>query len=128
MRLLLDTHALIWLQEQPNRIRQTTRELITDLNNEIFVSSAVAWEIAIKFRSGRLLFDPEWLSDFDGRVQALGFSPLSISAAHGIAGAHLPGRHKDPFDRLLAGQAQVEGLTVVTSDPLIAAFGVPTVW
>lgn len=128
MRLLLDTHVLIWLRRDPDRLSKNVRELIEASANDIFVSAATAWEIAIKHRLGKLEFDAEMLDDFDARIRDMGFEPLAITSEHSIAGARLTGAHRDPFDRMLAGQAMAEGLVVVSLDPAIASLGVPTVW
>lgn len=128
MRLLLDTHVLIWWIGTPLKLPQGVRDHLSEQSNEVLVSSITPWEIAIKVGQGKLTFDPTFLSDFDAALRRLAFEPLPILAAHAMAGANLQGRHKDPFDRMLAGQAQVEGLTIVTADPQIASFGVPVLW
>lgn len=128
MRLLLDTHVLIWLHNEPNKLSRQAETALGDSKNEVLVGAATAWEIAIKARSGRLVFDKTFIDDFDDRLRAIGFEPLVITASHAVAAARLPGRHKDPFDRMIAGQAAVEAATVITADPLIAQFGVPVLW
>lgn len=128
MRLLLDTHVLIWLRREPHRLSRYARELIADGGNDIFISAATAWEIAIKHQLGKLDFDTAVLEQFDAHVRDMGFEPLAITASHAIAGAQLPGAHRDPFDRVLAGQAIVERLALVSQDPGIASLGVPLTW
>ena len=128
MRLLIDTHVLIWTFHDQSQISRNAELLIKSTANNVFVSAATAWEIAIKVRSGKLSFDRQFLADFDARVRALAFEPLHVTSAHAVTAGMLPGRHKDPFDRLLVAQAQVEQLAVVTRDPAIAVLGAQVVW
>ena len=94
----------------------------------MLVSAASAWEISVKQRIGKLAFDDSILGDFDTQIRSLAFEPLPMTATHAIAGARLPGSHKDPFDRMLAGQALAERLMVVTADPAIAGLGARVMW
>ena len=128
MRVLLDTHVLIWMFETPAKIKKPTEDLIKDRANVVFVSAVSAWEIALKVRLGKLQFDANFLANFDVNVRGLSFVPIPIVSAQMIAGAGIPGSHNDPFDRLLAGQALVEQLSVVTADPAFKNLGVPIVW
>jgi PIN domain nuclease of toxin-antitoxin system len=128
VKLLLDTHVLVWLVEAPAHLSNHVAGLISDQNNEVLISAASAWEITTKVRLGKMQFDETFLDDFDTRVRSFGFSALEVTSRHVVAGARLLGLHRDPFDRLLAGQAMVEGLTLVTRDAKIASFGVPVVW
>ena len=128
MKLLLDTHVLIWIVEDPKRVSVTVTKLVKASASLVFVSAASAWEIAIKTRSGKLKFDPTFLDDFDSRLRALAMEPLLITSAHAVAGGRLQGAPSDPFDRLLAAQAIAEGLTIATIDPAIAALGAAVVW
>ncbi|MBS0240925.1 MAG: type II toxin-antitoxin system VapC family toxin [Proteobacteria bacterium] len=128
MKLLLDTHVLIWWLADPWRVPERVQDEIIQQASETFVSAASAWEIAVKTRTGKLAFDAAILDDFDNRSRALAFEPLPVTATHAVMGARLPGAHKDPFDRLIAGQAIFEGLTVVTADPAIASLGAKVMW
>jgi PIN domain nuclease of toxin-antitoxin system len=128
MSLLLDTHVLIWWIEAPSRIPARLHDMITDAATRVFVSAATAWEITTKHRLGKLSFEQAFIDDFDNRLRDSSFEPLPISARHAIAGASLAGRHKDPFDRLLVGQALCEGLSIVSADRLIATLGAKIVW
>lgn len=128
MRLLLDTHALIWWVGARKRIPKPLQALLLDPGNDVLVSAATAWEIAIKSRIGKLEFDAGFLADFDRQVVALGFAPLAVTAAHMVRGAGINAPHKDPFDRLIASQALVENLVVVTADKAIAGLGAAVVW
>lgn len=120
MRLLLDTNVLIWTLLKPDRLLATPREAIEDGANEIFVSIASPWEIAIK-RSRANLSSPD---DLDVQLAKKRFSLLPISLKHTRAIESLPHHHGDPFDRMLVAQAQTDGLTIVTSDRKIARYQV----
>jgi len=128
MRLLLDTHVLIWTVGQPDRVPDRVREMMIAEHAAVYVSSATAWEIATKVRNRKLEFDAGFLAEFDDRLRGHQFQPLHVTSQHAIRGASLPGRHKDPFDRLLAGQALCEGLTIATVDMHLAGLGAPVFW
>ena len=128
MRLLIDTHVLIWWTQELKRLPKRVQKKLSAQDNDIVVSAVTAWEIAIKVRIGKLDFDRDFLADFDSRISDLGFRSLSLTADHGVTAAALPGPHRDPFDRMLAGQAVVEHMTIVTADPKFKSFGVPVVW
>jgi PIN domain nuclease of toxin-antitoxin system len=102
--------------------------LLKDEANQIFLSAVTAWEIATKVRTGKLDFESAHLADFDGMARAMSFEPLAITARHVVAGARLPGEHTDPFDRLLAGQAETGGLRLVSADPAFEVLGIPALW
>ena len=121
MKLLLDTHVLLWwLSSQ--RISARARAAIQDRDNDVLVSLASVWEIGIKKGIGKL----DAPDDLEAQVASHSFVPLQITFTHAAAVANLPLLHRDPFDRMLVAQAQTEGLTVVTRDPRIARYGVPT--
>lgn len=128
MRLLLDTHVLIWFLAKPEKLPPSVVQAIVASDNQVFVSVITAWEIAVKRRLGKLEFDADFLAAFDERVAGLGYEPMSLTAAHVVRGIELDSPHKDPFDRLLAGQALVEGLTMVTADAAMRSIGVPLMW
>lgn len=128
MRLLLDTHALLWWWGEPELLSERARAVIAERDHEVWVSAATAWELAIKVHLGklpdaRLAVDhyAEWLGDE-------GMLPLDIRASHALKAGSLSGAHRDPFDRMLAAQAMIEQLEVVTRDPSIAALGARTIW
>lgn len=128
MRLLLDTHALLWWWNEGAPLGSQAKAAMGDVDNDVFVSAASAWEIATKVRKGQL---PEFggnLSAFAQDVERDGFKLLDIAVRRGIAGGSLAGPHKDPFDRLIAAQALLEDLVVVTRDAEIAAFGCKVLW
>ena len=116
------------MRREPKRITARVASLLEDASTKIHVSTVSAWEIAIKVRLGKLTFDPGFLDDFDGSLRAIGFEPLDITAKHAVACASLPGQHKDPFDRLLAGQAKCEGLQLVSADPAMKLLGADPMW
>lgn len=128
MRLLLDTHALIWWLYDYRRIPPRIHDLVVISATDVYVSAVSAWEIGVELRLGKLSFDEQFLAEFDAQVLALGFAPLSLTALHAVVGSGLPGLHKDPFDRLIVGQAIAERLAVVSADPQIAALGAEVVW
>ncbi|HKP19047.1 MAG TPA: type II toxin-antitoxin system VapC family toxin [Gaiellaceae bacterium] len=120
MRLLLDTQVMLWAVGDPGRIRPTTRATIDDPNNDVLVSSASVWESSIKIASGKLRLP----MDLGDAVDRSGFRALQITHNHAIAAGALPRHHRDPFDRMLVAQAQLEGLTLVTTDRQLAAYDV----
>jgi PIN domain nuclease of toxin-antitoxin system len=120
LRLLLDTHALIWFTGEPDELRPEAREAIVDADT-VVVSAASIWEISTKAALGKLSAP---VDDIVGELREWGFELLSISARHAWAIGSLPPHHRDPFDRMLVTQAQLEGLTIVTRDPQIARYQV----
>ncbi len=121
MRLLLDTHTLLWWQQGDRRLNARARRGIAAADS-VFVSAAVLWEIVIKARLGKLHASLDAVFD----LSADGFRELPIRGLHARVAGELPPHHKDPFDRMLAAQAQVEGLTLVTSDEIFRKYGVRT--
>ena len=122
MRILLDTQVWLWMQSAPGRLGARAVEIVADPENELFLSSASSWEIAIKYALGRLPLPappPEYVPS---RMQASGTGALLITHAHALHVASLPAHHRDPFDRLLVAQAQVESLPVLTADPQIGRY------
>lgn len=124
MRLLLDTHLLVWAAGEPGRLSTAARKLMSDAENELVFSAASFWEITIKRGLGRSDFrvDPRLLR------RALldnGYSELPIGSDHALAIDGLPPLHKDPFDRILVAQAIVEGIMLLTADPLVAQYAGP---
>lgn len=111
MRLLLDTHALLWWLAD-EELSPAAREAIADSASVVAVSAASAWEISIKKTLGKLAAP----DDLEEQVGSGGFTPLPITIAHGLAAGVLPRHHDDPFDRMLIAQAITEGLTIVTRD------------
>jgi PIN domain nuclease of toxin-antitoxin system len=120
VRLLLDTHVLLWWLADDPALPTLAREAIANPNSEVLVSAATAWEIAIKKASARLDAPDDLLDALD--VNA--FLTLAITADHALAAGALPPHHTDPFDRMLVAQAQAEGLTLVSVDARLADYGV----
>ncbi len=123
MRLLLDTHVFLWLQSAPERLGERL-DLVTDTRNELTVSAASSWEIAIKCEIGRLQLPEEPDRYVPSRIRMIGARALPIEHSHALAVAGLPALHRDPFDRLLVAQAQLEGLTILTADEALARYPV----
>ena len=128
MRLLLDTHTLIWWLTEDSSLPPSARKLIGSRNIPVLVSAASAWEIATKVRLRRLDVAADLARDFSGYLARERFESLSISVEHGIRAGALPGSHKDPFDRMLVAQAQIESLVIVSNDVLLDGYGVSRVW
>lgn len=124
MILLLDTHLLLWAAGHPDRLPATARDLLLNPDNEPWFSAVSLWEITIKSGLGRPDFqvDPALLRR--GLLDH-GYTELSMTGAHAVAVTGLPAVHKDPFDRVLVAQAQVEGILLVTHDPLVAQYPGP---
>ena len=115
-RILLDTNAFLWAAQEPEKLEDTAREAIEDPNTEVYVSSAVAWEIAIKHGKGNLPLPLAPMIYVPSRMEALGFIDLPITQEHALAVSLLPAIHTDPFDRIMIAQTQVESLIFVTRD------------
>jgi PIN domain nuclease of toxin-antitoxin system len=128
MRILLDTHTLIWFCEGNQALSAAARAAMEDSGNERYVSHATAWEMAIKLSLGKLQLQVSYETIFPEVLVANGFMLLPPSVEHYRALIPLPRHHGDPFDRLILAQAQVEGLTVVGCDPAFQAYGVPLLW
>jgi len=128
MQLLLDTHALLWWVLEADGLSKKARQAISDTKNEIFVSAATAWEIATKFRLGRLPEAEPFVNSLRANLRKLGFTELPISLEHAQRAGLLPGEHKDPFDRMLIAQAQVEGLSMVSNEKVFDVYRVHRLW
>ena len=122
MKLLLDTHVLLWAAGEPARLSESTRILLLDESNVLFFSSASIWEIVIKNGLGRDDFrvDPHRLRKL---LVMNGYTEISVGSDHALAVHSLPLLHKDPFDRILLAQARTEGFSLVTSDEQIMKYG-----
>lgn len=124
MKLLLDTHVLIWAAGYPERISPAGRDLIADTANELLFSAASLWEIAIKSQLGREDFTVDARLLRRGLLDN-GYGELPILSEHAVAIEGLPPIHKDPFDRLLIAQSMVEGITLLTADDLVSRYPGP---
>ncbi len=121
MNLLLDTHVALWTWREPEKLSGSARVQIEDPGNEIWVSAAAAWEIALKWAAGKLDYVPE---RFGTMMQTSGFGHLAITAQHAIQSAALPRHHANPFDRMMIAQARCEALVLVTADRQISQYDV----
>jgi PIN domain nuclease of toxin-antitoxin system len=116
MRLLVDTHCWLWMLVAPEKFSEATRRLLDDPDNELLLSAASAWEIAIKFALGKLALPIAPAEYVPSRMKSSGTTGLSVEHVHALHVASLPNLHADPFDRLLIAQAQIEKLPVLTAD------------
>ncbi|MBY0507501.1 MAG: type II toxin-antitoxin system VapC family toxin [Bryobacteraceae bacterium] len=124
MKLLLDTHVLLWWLDDSPRLPPQMRELISDPERTVFVSTATAWEIRMKQKIGKL----DLPAQFDAALDSSAFHWLPVSRAHADYTAQLPFHHRDPFDRMLIAQAHCEGFTLLTADARLAAYGKNILW
>jgi PIN domain nuclease of toxin-antitoxin system len=124
VRLLLDTHALLWWLADNRKLGRRAREAIADPRATVWVSAASAWEIAIKVALGRLELPEAPEVCLPREIEQNHFTPLPVTLEHALAVASLPAHHADPFDRLLIAQAQIENLTLVTADEAFAPYDV----
>lgn len=127
MKILLDTHVWLWMLVAPDRIGEWAREAIAARENALLLSAASSWEIAIKYRLGKLPLPEPPAKFIPPRLARDGVVPLPIEHAHAAGVADLPDLHRDPFDRLLVAQAQIEQLTIFTADHNLARYDVACV-
>ena len=128
LKLLLDTHALIWWLAGDEALSRRARDAISDEANGVAVSAASAMEVATKFRIGKLPGAALLAENFEAVVADQGFSELSISVRHAKLAGEMNILHKDPFDRLLIAQAQAEGMVLVSNEILFDSFAVQRLW
>jgi len=128
LRLLLDTHAILWWWRDDARLAARTRAVIGDRLNDVYVSSVSGLEIATKVRIGKLPIMREPIRRYDELVRDWGFLHLAVDQNHAVHAGLLDGSHRDPFDRLIAAQGLLEGLTIVTRDKEFTIFGCETLW
>ena len=127
MRILLDTQCFLWMSLAPERFTARTRRLVEAQETLLYLSAASAWEIAIKHALGKLRLPQPPSSYVPARVAGLGVQPVAIDQQHALHVATLPLHHRDPFDRLLIAQAQLDDLSILTADPLFDAYDVATI-
>jgi len=128
MRFLLDTHTLLWASNADPSLSARARRIIEDGGNELFVSAASVWEIAIKVRLGKLPTGEVLLNDLDTYLAYMGLDGLPMSLSHAARAGALRGEHRDPFDRMLISQAQVENLPIISNDRIFDAYHVERIW
>lgn len=127
LKVLLDTQAWLWIQVSPERFSREALELVEDLRNELLLSAASSWEIAIKFALGKLALPEPPAEYVPARLELSGTKALGVEHRHALHVATLPHHHRDPFDRLIVAQAQLEELPVLTSDPSVMRYDIETI-
>ena len=125
---LLDSHALLWWWFDPDRLSIAVRDLLSDSATPVLVSAASVWEISLKHHQGKLPELNGAIGDLPGLLQADGFAALPISLAHGLRAGGYGQPHRDPFDRMLAAQAELDHLVLLTADPQLSTFPCQTLW
>ncbi len=128
LNLLLDTHVLLWWLTDDLKLSRTARDALMNEEHAVWVSAASAWELSTKARLGKLDQAKAILQSFDAMVNEEGFQHLPISYQHALYAGALESNHRDPFDRMLASQAALEGYTLVTSDAAFQAFAIQRLW
>jgi PIN domain nuclease of toxin-antitoxin system len=128
MRILLDTHTFLWGIAEPTRLSPTARKIMEDGNNEILVSAASAWEIAIKTQLGKLRLPARPEAFISEQLLKHRFNSLPVSFSHALHVFALPLLHRDPFDRLLISQSMLEQLPILTADAKVRQYRVKTIW
>jgi PIN domain nuclease of toxin-antitoxin system len=124
VKLILDTHAALWWLSGDERFGSSAEDYLTDATNQVLLSAAVVWEVAIKRSLGKLAAP----ADLVPVLTEAGAAATPITLEHAAAVEHLPPHHRDPFDRLLIAQAKVERAAIVSADPELRAYDVPVVW
>ena len=128
MKLLLDTHAFIWWDNEPAKLSPRVLALCQDRTNSLLLSVASVWEMQIKLQLGKLKLNLPLVEIIETQQQRNNIEVLPVALAHVLALQDLPPHHKDPFDRLLIAQANVEGATRLCNDPVFAKYGVNALW
>lgn len=128
MRLLLDTHALIWWLLGDPALSRNAQSCIADDGNDIFVSAASGWEIATKFRLGKLPGAAVFAADISGALAGQGFDELPVTLRDAQLASELPGEHRDPFDRMLVAQAILADLTLISNETVFDRWAVRCLW
>jgi PIN domain nuclease of toxin-antitoxin system len=128
VKVLFDSHALVWYLTGNKRLSHKARDIADNLESEVFVSAVCAWEIAAKVNRGRWPEAAQIANSLSEITLAQAFTALPITIEHARVAGFLPAHHRDPFDRMLAAQSQVEGVPLVTADPAFRAFGTSVIW
>jgi PIN domain nuclease of toxin-antitoxin system len=128
VRLLLDTHALIWSVDEPAKLGPDAAQAISDPANELLLSAASIWELSIKVSLGKLNLSLPFRTWMDQAIADLGVNLLPITVEYADAAAQLPNHHGDPFDRMLIGQTQVENIPIASGDAALDKYGVTRLW
>ena len=128
MKILFDSHALVWYLRGDRRLSLKAREIADNLESEVFISAVCVWEMATKINKGRWLEAAQIVNSLQEITLARAFTALPITIEHARVAGFLSGRHADPFDRMLASQSQVEGIPLVSADPAFRSFGTSVIW
>ncbi len=128
MKLLLDTQSWLWMQAAPERFSPEARDMVDDQDNVLLLSPVSAWEISTKYALGRLTLPIPPAEYVPSRMKSSGVDALPLQHSHALQVAELPWHHRDPFDRLLIAQAQVEGLPILSANRQLAAYDVQVHW
>ena len=128
MRYLLDTNVWLWSVFEPSRLSGKAQSVIADLGQEVYISAASAWEIAIKSGSGKLRLPEPPATYVPRRTAEQGIRPLAVTHQHALAVSGLPPHHRDPFDRLLVAQSNLENMVLIASDRMFARYPVDVLW
>jgi len=128
MRVLLDTHVFLWWITDDAKLPDSIRNFISDGNNELFFSAASCWEIAIKSNLGRISLSHKIESFLPEQMVLNAVQGLPIQISHALYVINLPDHHRDPFDRIIVAQAQLEKMAIITSDPLVTKYDVDVIW
>lgn len=128
MRLLIDTHTLIWAMDDPTKLSGLATTALQDPSNDLLLSAATVWELAIKIGQGKLTLSLPYRQWMDKAIADLELTILSVTVEYAERQASLPTHHKDPFDRLILSQALVEGVSVVCADAIFDNYGVTRLW
>jgi PIN domain nuclease of toxin-antitoxin system len=129
MKVLVDTHAFFWWVTDDPQLSIDARNLLTDVEGEVAISAVVAWELATKARIGKWPGASELVGRLDGIIEDnTALVRLPITLGHAREAGLMPGSHRDPFDRMLAAQAQIEDIPLVSADPVFRTFGVRVIW
>ncbi len=128
VRVLLDTHVLLWSIFEPEKLSVRARSAVEDINNVRLVSAASAWEIATKLRLGKLEMARVLVESYPDHLATLQATELAITSRHSLVAGQFQQDHRDPFDRILAAQALLEGVPLITADPAFAQFPISVLW
>jgi PIN domain nuclease of toxin-antitoxin system len=128
MRLLVDTHTLIWAVDDPTQLSATASSTLQNSANQLLLSAATVWEMSIKVGLGKLTLSSPYLDWMNNAIADLGLALVPITVEYADAQARLPWHHRDPFDRLLIAQSLTDGTPVVSSDPTLDTYGISRLW
>ncbi len=128
MKVLLDTHTFLWWVTEDSKLSSKASEIIRDGNNELYLSAASGWEIAIKAQLNRIQLPGSPENFISEQLRINGIQSLPILMSHALHVYNLPDHHRDPFDRILVAQSQLEGLPILTADPSISLYKIEVIW